>query len=184
MHDGMAQDIAFLGYQLDALRVRAASDPELDAGIVEVRGQLTALISDIRLSITDLRTTVDTERGLGGAITSYVRAIGSGRDLRVHLSLQESTFRLPGDSEVVLFRVVQAMAQDLRRSRQAGQLWVTLTTDPPSASLVVEHDGPMRDLADLDLADHRKAVERAGGTMIVRRGHSGGPCVEVELGGQ
>ena len=105
MHDGMAQDIAFLGYQLDALRSKAAAvDPELEAGLLDVRGRLTALISDIRLSITDLRTSVDTERGLGGAISSYVRAIGAGKDTAVHLSLRESTFRLPGDAEVLLFR--------------------------------------------------------------------------------
>jgi signal transduction histidine kinase len=184
MHDGMAQDIAFLGYQLDALRMRAAADPELDAGLADVRGRLTALISDIRLSITDLRTSVDTERGLGGAVSSYVRAIGSGRDVAVHLSLQESTFRLPGESEVVLFRVVQAVAQDMRRTRRNGHFWVTLQTDPPSASLRVEHDGPMQDLAGLGLEEQARAVDKLGGTLTVRKGTAGGPLVVVELGGE
>ncbi len=184
MHDGMAQDIAFLGYQLDALRPRAAAaDPELEAGLVDVRGRLTALISDIRLSITDLRTTVDTERGLGGAISSYVRAIGAGKDTKVNLSLQESTFRLPGDSEVVLFRVVQAVAQDMRRHSRSGELWVTLETDPPSARLVVEHDGALQDVQGLGLQEQEAAVSKLGGSLTVVPGRSGGPRVVVELGG-
>jgi signal transduction histidine kinase len=182
MHDGMAQDIAYLGYQLDALRVQAADRPELAAGLSEVRGRLTALISDIRLSITDLRTSVDTERGLGSAISSYVRALGSGRDTTVHLSLQESSFRLSGECEVALFRVVQAVASDMRKGRRPGHLWVTLVTDPPSATLQVEHDGPAGP-ETLDLRAHVEAVERLGGTVTVVAGRSGGPRVVVELGG-
>lgn len=183
MHDGMAQDIAFLGYQLDALRLQAAGQPELEAGIADVRGRLTALISDIRLSITDLRTSVDTERGLGGAVSSYLRAIGAGREVAVHLSLQESAFRLPGESEVLLFKVVQAVAQDMRRSRRNAQLWVTLVTEPPSADLKVEHDGPMQSLENLGLTELAAAVEKLGGTLTVRQGRSGGPLVQVDLGG-
>jgi nitrate/nitrite-specific signal transduction histidine kinase len=183
MHDGMAQDIAFLGYQLDALRPRASVDPELEAGLVDVRGRLTALISDIRLSITDLRTSVDTDRGLGGALSSYVRAIGAGKDTKVNLALQESTFRLPGDVEILLFRVVQAVAQDMRKSTRGGQLSVTLLTDPPSARLQVEHDGPMQDLAGLGLQEQVAAVSKMGGSLSVRPNRAGGPCVVVELGG-
>ncbi|MFP5219092.1 MAG: histidine kinase [Actinomycetes bacterium] len=183
MHDGMAQDIAFLGYQLDALRSKAAAvDPELEAGLLDVRGRLTSLISDIRLSITDLRTSVDTERGLGGAISSYVRAIGAGKDTAVHLSLQESTFRLAGDAEVLLFRVVQAVAQDMRRN-SATHLWVTLVTDPPSARVLAEHDGPMSDEKALGLQEHAASVTKYGGSLTVSPGRSGGPCVVVELGG-
>ncbi|HWG94890.1 MAG TPA: histidine kinase [Mycobacteriales bacterium] len=182
MHDGMAQDIAYLGYQLDALRSQAAGNPELADGLAEVRGRLTSLISDIRLSITDLRTSVDTERGLGSALSSYVRAITAGRDVRVHLSLQESAFRLPGECEVALFRVVQAVASDMRKGRRTGQLWVTLSTDPPSATLQVEHDGAVEP-SSLDLREHAAAVERLGGTLSLGRGPSGGPRVVVELGG-
>jgi signal transduction histidine kinase len=184
MHDGMAQDIAFLGYQLDALKGRAAKvDPALATEVGEVRSQLTALISDIRLSITDLRTSVDADRGLGSALSSYVRAVGAGKDITVHLSLQESTFRLPGDQEVLLFQVAQAVAQDVRRGRRSGQLWVTLSVDPPSARLQVEHDGPMQDVRSLGLEDHAAALARAGGTLEVTTGRSGGPQVVAVLGG-
>lgn len=184
MHDGMAQDIAFLGYQLDAVRGRVtALDPALGAELTDVRSRLTALISDIRLSITDLRTTVDTERGLGGALSSYVRAIGAGKDVTVHLSLQESTFRLPGETEVLLFQVAQAVAQHMRHTREAGQLWVTLTTDPPSAVLQVEHDGPMHDLQGLALQEQEATAARLGGRLVVEQRPDGGPRVVVEFGG-
>ena len=184
MHDGMAQDVAYLGYELDALRGRALKvDPELGAAVGEVRGKLTALISDIRLSITDLRTSVDADRGLGAALSSYVRAIGAGKDVAVHLSLQESSFRLPGDQEVLLFRVVAAVAQDMRKARRGGTLWVTLVTDPPSATLEVEHDGQMCDVAGLGLQEQATALSKLGGRLEVVTGRSGGPRAVAVLGG-
>lgn len=176
MHDGMAQDVAFLGYELDALRTRAArTDPELAAAVGEVRSKLTGLISDIRLSITDLRTSADADLGLGAALSSYVRAVGAGRDVTVHLSLQESSFRLPGETEVLLFRVASAVVQDLRKHRRGGTLWVELVTDPPSATLQIEHDGPMCDLSALGLQEHAEALSKHGGRLQVVQGRSGGP---------
>ena len=184
MHDGVAQDIAFVGYELDALRAAAAKvDPALADQAGEVRKRLTALISDIRLSITDLRTSVSPDRGLGAALSSYVRAIGSGKQLTVHLSLEEGAFRLPAEAEVLLFQIAQAVAQDARRSREAHNLWVSLSVDPPSARLVIEHDGPMPQNGEPDLGLLPTTLARTGGQVQTSRGESGGPRVEVVLEG-
>ncbi|MCW2681817.1 MAG: putative signal transduction histidine kinase [Frankiales bacterium] len=184
MHDGVAQELAFVGYQLDDLRIQAAKvDPALAERMSEVRRGLTRLISDIRLSITDLKTSVGSDRGLGAAITGYVRAIGSGQKVAVHVSLKESTFRLPGDQEVLLFQIAQAVAQDVRRTGQATNLWVTLSVDPPSARLLVEHDGESGDLGALDLSDYDEHLTRLGGTLHVSARPDVGVRVEAVLEG-
>ena len=185
MHDGVAQELAFVGYQLDDLRIRAAKvDATLAESMSEVRRGLTRLISDIRLSITDLKTSIGNDRGLGAAITSYIRAVGSGQKVAVHVSLQESAFRLPGDQEVLLFQITQAVAQDVRRSGQAANLWVTLGVDPPSARLLVEHDGGSgEDLGALDLSELAEQLNRLGGTLRVGPRRDGGVRVEAVLEG-
>ncbi|MCA1710640.1 MAG: histidine kinase [Actinobacteria bacterium] len=183
MHDGVAQDIAFLGYQLDALRLHAAkADPELGERVGELRRSLTSLISDLRLSITDLKTSVGAERGLGAALGAYIRAISTGRQLTVHLSLQESPFRLPSDREVALFQLAQLVAQDVRQKGTAANLWVTLSVDPPSAQLSVEHDGGLVDRRDL--AEVASAVERLGGSVAVRPRAGGGTVVDAVFEGE
>ena len=165
MHDGVAQELAYVGYQLDSLRGQASKvDPALAEGLSDVRTGLTRLISDIRLSITDLKTSVSSDRGLGAALTNYVRAVGSGQQVVVHVSLQESAFRLPGEQEVLLFQIAQAVAQDVRRSKQAANLWVSLEVDPPSARLLIEHDLPT-DRRDLDLSDLDRQLSHFGGTL-------------------
>jgi signal transduction histidine kinase len=184
MHDGVAQDLAFLGYRLDELRGQAAKvDEQLASAVADLRSEVTELIANLRLSITDLKTSVSADRGLGSALSSYVRAVGSGQQLTVHLSLQESPFRLPADQEVALFRVAQAVAQDVRRSGRAGNLWVTLSVDPPSARLLVEHDGPIGQGSPNGLGLVSDDLTRVGGRLEVRDRRGGGVRVEAVLEG-
>ena len=182
MHDGVAQELAYLGYQLDDLRFQAGKvDQALASRVGELRNDLTGLISNLRLAITDLKTSVGTERGLGSALSSYVRAVGSGQQLTVHLSLEESAFRLPGDQEVLLLQIAQAVTQDVRRSRTAANLWVSLSVAPPYARLLVEHDGDSP--PDEELLLFRQQLVASGGTLSVRPRNAGGVSVEVVLEG-
>lgn len=183
MHDGVAQELAFVGYRLDELRLIAAkTDPALAERVVELRKDMTTLISNLRLSITDLKTSVSRDRGLGAALSSYARAVAAGRPLTVHLSLQESPFRLPGDREVALFQMAQIVAQDVRHQGRAEHLWVTLAVDPPSARLVVEHDDNA-DTGGPDLTEVRAMLERLGGTLSTRRRARGGVVVTAAFEG-
>lgn len=185
MHDGVAQELAYVGYQLDDLRLQAEKvDAGLSGRLSEVRKDLTRLISDIRLSITDLKTSVGSERGLGAALTGYVRAVASAQKVAVHVSLHESAFRLPSEHEVLLFQVAQAVAQDLRKAGQVRNLWVTLRVDPPSARLVVEHDGRSGPGGSLDLREYAEHLTRVGGTVSTTAGRNGGVRVEVVLEGR
>ena len=182
MHDGVAQELAFVGYQLDDLRARAAQvDAGLAGRVAELRTDVTRIISDIRLSITDLRTSVGSDRGLGTVLTSSLRALCAGRDLALHLSLQESAFRLPGNQEVLVLRCVQAFTQPLRRRTDVRNLWVQVQVDPPSASVSIEHDGVGE---PLQLTDLEEAAARVGGTLRTSRTTGGGLRLELVLRGR
>lgn len=182
MHDGVAQELAYIGYQLDDLRLQATKVDEALAGRVgDLRKELTSLISNLRLSITDLKTSVGSERGLGSALSNYVRAVGSGQKLVVHLSLEESAFRLPGEQELLLFQLAQAVAQDVRRSDTAANLWVRLTVDPPYARLLMEHDGDASRAEEV--FSFRTQLAASGGSLAVRPRQGGGVCVDAVLEG-
>lgn len=144
MHDGIAQDLAFLGYQLDALTaVLRRTGPE--EGVQQaraLRAQMTSLISDLRLSISDLRSSVGPGRGLGAALSEYARSAGTSSGIRVHLSLKEGSTRLPAEAEVGLLRIAHEAVGRARRRPGTQNLWVTLDVDPPSATLVIEDDAP------------------------------------------
>ncbi len=183
IHDGLAQDLASFGYRLDELVTQArTTDPALASSVAEVRRDLTGLISSIRLSITELRTSVDQEGGLGAAIASYLRAMGSGTGLAVHLSLDEAAFRLPADSEVLLFQALQAVAQHYRLHARSGNLWVALAVDPPSARLTVEHDAASGSPESLEVDELDARLRQVGGALTVSLREGGGVRVDVVFG--
>lgn len=181
MHDGIAQELAFVGYRLDELRGRAAAvDPELADAVGTLRTDLTSLISDIRLSITDLKTTVRSDRGLGAALSAYLHAVCSGKKVVLNLSLQETAFRLPGDQEVAIFKAAQAFAQEVRRSPDVRTLTVSLLVDPPSARLRMASDGPA---TEINLGEADVLLARVGAEVRTSAGKDGGPNLDIELKG-
>lgn len=183
MHDGVAQDLASVGFELDALRHRIGSDADAAAAdALRLRRRVTEMISDIRLSITDLKSSIGPSRGLGAALTSYARTAATGSGLTVHLTLTESSFRLPTDTEVELLRAAQEVTAGARRQYGADNLWVLLQVDPPSALLRLEHDGAALQPPPEDADQIRQRISRVGGTLRVRRRRPAGVCIEIEIG--
>jgi signal transduction histidine kinase len=180
MHDGIAQELAFVGYRLDDLRLRVADDPELAAAATALRGELTTLISDLRLSITDLRTSVRPDHGLGAALSSYLRAVCSGKAVVLELSLEESAFRLPPEQEVALLKAAQAFVQEVRRSPSVHHLTARLVTDPPSADLHLSCDGTP---VQVDLEHLAADLGRVGARMTTSQQAAGGTRLDIQLRG-
>lgn len=185
IHDGIAQELASLGYVVDDLAARARFLPDLEEDLKALRGELTRVISELRLSIFDLRSEVASTVGLGTAISDYVRQIGAGSEFTVHLVLDESPVRLPIDAETELLRIAQEAVTNVRKHAGAANLWVTCRIDPPSALLRVEDDGsglgkPRSDSFGLEVM--RERAGRIGATLSVHDREEGGTAVEVLLG--
>jgi signal transduction histidine kinase len=189
MHDGIAQDLAFLGYQLDGLTavLRRTGAEEGAQQARALRAQMTALISDLRLSISDLRSSVGPGRGLGAALSEYARSAGTSSGIRVHLSLKEGSTRLPADAEVQLLRIAHEAVGRARRRTGTTNLHVTLEVDPPSASLVIEDDAPrtvdaVASETSAEQAMHERAV-KLGASFRAEHRVPTGTRVSVTLGG-
>jgi signal transduction histidine kinase len=108
IHDGIAQELASLGYAIDDLSTSARlGSPDLVEPLGALRSEVSRIVSELRLSIFDLRSDVAQHGGLGAALGDYVRSVGAGSALTVHTSLAESTVRLPAESEAELLRIAQ-----------------------------------------------------------------------------
>jgi signal transduction histidine kinase len=187
IHDGVAQEIASLGYAVDDLTARARrGDEELPQRLVELRSELTRVVQELRLSIFELRTEVANAGGLGAALSGYVQDIGASSGLRVHLSLDESAGRLHADAEAELLRIAQEAITNARKHAGAANLWVTVVVDPPVAVLRVEDDGTglkeaRLDSFGLEIMDER--ARRLGAVLTIRPREPLGTTVEVTVGG-
>nr|WP_269329035.1 sensor histidine kinase [Kineosporia babensis] len=183
IHDGIAQDLASVGYALDDIRQN--SDPAVAQQVMTVREQLQAMVADLRMSIFDLRHGVNDTVGLGAALSEHAQRIAAQSDLAIHLSMDESPKRLPITVEVELLRIVQEAITNVRRHAQATNLWLTVTVEPPRAHITVIDDGgglkPGR--ADsFGIQGMRERARRIGANLHVGPGPEGGTLVEVGLG--
>jgi signal transduction histidine kinase len=184
IHDGIAQEVAALGFVVDDLRARTTDETSREE-LGDLRGELTRIVSELRLSIFDLRSDVQPSSGLGAALTTYVRSVGTGSGLTVHLVLDESAYRLPIEAETELLRVAQEAITNARRHARARNLWVTCRVDPPRAFLRIADDGqglgaPRGDSYGMEIMRERTA--RVGASFVVRQRVGGGTVVEVTLG--
>jgi len=186
IHDGIAQELASIGYAVDELTARAdRGQPEVANALRELRGELSRVITELRLSIFDLRTDVGPATSLTAVLADHARAIGAQSGLTVHLELAETPSRLRIETETELLRIAQEAITNARKHAGARNLWVTCRIDPPEALLRVADDGrgmtPGRlDSYGFDIMKERS--ERIGGRFEVSERSGGGTVVQVTTG--
>src|SRR5690606_17548392 len=147
IHDGVAQELVMVGYGIDnALASLPEGAKETAEELRALRNEVTRVITELRLSLFELRSGVDRHGGLAAAIAEYARTVGASGGMRVHLSLDESTARLPAAVEAELLRIAQEAITNARKHAGAANLWVTCAVDPPYAQIEISDDG--RGIAD------------------------------------
>ncbi|HEX5598289.1 MAG TPA: GAF domain-containing sensor histidine kinase [Micromonosporaceae bacterium] len=187
IHDGVAQELVMVGYGIDnALATLPEAATETGEELRALRGEVTRVITELRLSLFELRSEVDRHGGLAAAIAEYARTVGASAGLRVHLSLDESTARLPAAVEAELLRIAQEAITNARKHAGAANLWVTCAVDPPYAQIEVSDDG--QGIADqrpdgrYGLAIMAERAERIRGRLEISPRHPSGTTVAVVLG--
>lgn len=142
IHDGVAQELVMVGYGID--NALAQLDPEVNPAAVEdlstLRAEVTRVITELRLSLFELRTDI-ASIGLANSLSSYAQTMGASAGMRVHLTMDESTARLPSWVEAELLRIGQEAITNARKHARAQNLWVTCEIDPPYGRIEVSDDG-------------------------------------------
>lgn len=186
IHDGIAQELAMLGYGIDnAMAVLPPDAGEASAELEDLRSEVTRLVTELRFSLFELRSNVDRQGGLASAIADYARTVGASAGLRVHLSLDEGGARLPASTEAELLRIAQEAITNARKHARAENLWVTCEVDPPYTRIEVTDDG--QGLAGeapegrYGLAIMSERAERIRGSLEIRPHQPHGTTVAVVL---
>ncbi len=188
VHDGVAQDIASLGYLVDNLGTGTA-DPDQRERVDQLRRELTRVVTELRHSIFDMRHVIPAGAGLGESISAYARQVGSTSPMTVHVTLDEKGQRLRADVEHELLRIAQEAMSNARKHSGADNLWLRCTVRSPYAEIEVSDDGtrahaPASDSHGLKIM--RERAEIIGAVLDVEPPESGGSGtrVRVRVGGE
>jgi signal transduction histidine kinase len=187
IHDGVAQELVMVGYGIDnALATLPDNAEETSDELRTLRAEVTRVITELRLSLFELRSEVDRQGGLSAAIAEYARTVGAAGGLRVHFLVEQSTTRLPAAVEAELMRIAQEAITNARKHSGAQNLWVSCEIDPPYARIEVSDDGagigPQRPEGRFGLAIMAERAERIRGQLEITPRQSGGTSVAVVLG--
>lgn len=182
IHDGVAQRIVALGYAVDDIAA-LTEQPEACAAAQALRGEITQLVQELRLSVLDLRHEVDGSGDLSGCLSEYVRQLSAHSDLRVHLMLDERRTQLPSRDATEVLRIAQEAIGNVRKHARAVNVWVRFSTNGDTFRLVVEDDGighPAPRPGHFGLHTMRERALRIGATLEIAARHDGGTVVALQ----
>jgi signal transduction histidine kinase len=170
VHDGVAQDVASLGYLVDNLAA-SSSDPSHKQQIGQLRQEVTRVVTELRHSIFDLRHEIAAGAGLGESLSAYANQVSATSPMTVHVTLDEKGPRLPSDVEHELLRIAQEAMANARKHSGAANLWLRCTVRSPYAEIEVGDDGTH---------PHKPKPDSQGMTIMFERSRSIGAVLAVE----
>jgi signal transduction histidine kinase len=124
LHDGLAQELASLGYRLDQIIGDSNLDNKNRYFLRELRFTLTGLINQVRDEIFELRT--NSSKGLKQQLDDQISVLLSGSDIN---------YEIVGDAEIgsnnkfELIRAVREIVINARRHSRCSQITINLSNE-------------------------------------------------------
>lgn len=184
MHDGLAQDIAGLGYMVDAVAA-GTTDPKQQARIALLRTRVTEIVSEVRSTLTSLRTSIIEDDSLGTALGAVARRLADTTEAAINVHLDEGSERLLPAVENELFRIGQEALGNAVKHAHATVIEVDCVVHAPDALVSVTDNG--RGLGSGRDGSYGMTImhERAkliGAVLSVEQLPDGGVRVSVQVG--
>lgn len=183
LHDGVAQDIASLGYVIDEMAETAETE-EQAAQCRQLRTELTRVVAELRRSVFVLRNESQISASLGESIRALAGHIESRSRIAVEVTLDEGSKRLRPDIEGELLRIAQEGMNNAVKHARATQIAVRCVVHAPYAEISVADNG--RGLQSDRDDSHgvrimRERARRIGASLDLnnREGHAGAQLTVV-----
>ncbi|MGH9528616.1 MAG: PAS domain-containing sensor histidine kinase [Terriglobales bacterium] len=184
LHDSAGQTLTVLGMSLAQLVQKAGrTSPELATEAENAQELVQQLHREIRTTSYLLHPPLLDENGLSSALSWYIEGLRERSDVGISLSVSEEIGRLPGDVELVVFRVVQECLTNVHRHSESKTASIRLARDSDTIVVEVQDSGkgisPQK-LAELQsggsgvgIGGMRERVRQLGGEMNIDSDSSG-----------
>ena len=183
MHDGVAQDVAALGYVVDALAADPASPAQAEQ-LAVLRRRISGIVAEVRQSVLVLRTTSGDSESLGAAIGTLARHLSEVSQVPIEVTLDEQGARLRPHVEAELLRIAQEAMNNAVKHARATTIAVHCEVRAPDARLTVTDDGrglgrARDDSYGLDIMRERAGL--VGARLTISENPSGGLVVSAVI---
>jgi PAS domain S-box-containing protein len=184
LHDSAGQTLTVLGMSLAQLIQKAGrKSPELAAEAESTQELVQQLHREIRTTSYLLHPPLLDDSGLSSALSWYIEGLRDRSDVVISLCMSEEIGRLPGDMELVVFRMVQECLTNIHRHSGSKTALIRLARDSDKIVVEVQDTGKgmsPEKLAELQVRGSgvgirgmRERVHQFGGDLRVDSDNSG-----------
>jgi len=192
LHDETAQDLVGLMQRIDLCRLQAGENPQLIPALDELADLTSNTLLGVRRMSHALRPLILEDLGLVAALQTITEDLGRQlTDARISCQVIGDERRLPPETELTAFRIVQEALTNVRKhARYASWVYVTVQFQPDLLQVSVEDDGPGFRLTQSDVrsnSDHlgllgmKERAELLGGMLDIHSQPRQGTRVTLTL---
>ncbi len=206
MHDTIGHALVLIAVKLEAAqRLRAVNPERADHEIEVTKGIVRSTMSDLRVSLADLRAPAAQQCALGEALARRAYESGERAGFSVYADLQAEPVQLSQPLYEALYRVGTEALANIEKHAHASSVTLSLIQQAETLVLRVEDDGVglptlvasgshTTSIGQVDMLSHpssppghygitgmRERVEALGGTLTLRTRPSGGTMVEASV---
>lgn len=189
LHDGVVQDLAGVGYALEAATRSLPENTPSQAHrlVAKATGVLQQAVRSLRTLMVDIYPPNLDGAGMPGVLEELAdRLRSSGVDVTVDVALRTG---LSPEIAATVYRCARECVTNIGKHAGATRAWITLTDDAGRVSLVVRDDGVglPPDAFDRPPDGHlgmqllRDSLTDLGGTMTTRQPDGAGAEIRVDL---
>lgn len=191
MHDGPAQALSNFILQTEiAMRLFEVDQEKAREELSQLKGAASTTFQQVRDFIFDLRPMMLDDLGLAPTIKRYCNAFRDKNKIEVMVSITGNERRMESYIEVMVFRSLQELLNNVAAHSQASHVKVQLDMGADRVQLVVEDDGKGFDAESLQLSENglgikviRERTEMLGGECVVDSAIGQGVRVTITLPG-
>lgn len=179
MHDGVAQNLAYLLIQVDRCLNMVEEGSRLENQLEQISLLLKQNIGELRRNIFDLRPVELEGKTLFEVFEEFVTEFGRRWNLETTCNLPRETVDMSPETERSLYRILQETLANIQKHADCTHLSVTVAVQDDHINLEVFDDGQGFNLDQTDntsqkptgkglgLISIRERVERVGGQLTV-----------------
>ena len=192
LHDNITQQLCAILYCSQAL-ADGLSERDGPAKIeaIKLRDMLGQAAEAVEHISHKLRSSVLEHLGLGAALRDTCTEFADRTGVQVEVVGVPLTTRLPADTELSLYRILQEVLKNIEQHAQARHVTIALTQSGPFVQLVIKDDGigfnPDKQAArlngkgSLDLLGMRERATYVGGTFKIKSALRAGTEIVVRI---
>ena len=191
LHDEVGQSLAALNINLSRVREYIADSADADKIVVDSKGIVADILTNVRQLLLDLRPPLVDDFGLTEAIRLQSTQNIERAGLRVTFDIADSDRMLDEGIETAIFRITQEAVNNAIMHARAREITITLRISDEWAELIVHDDGKGFDTSILNsrrshpdqfgLLGMRERTELLGGEFSIQSGKGTGASVRARF---